>query len=1003
MASNHAVLELPNNFISPTQMIGGNQIPTIKFGVSVAPTDAPDFRGQIYFSKYNGDAFLYIANGNTVNDWEAIYFPSDRGDVFKGKANNFVDSLQTILTRQITTVHFIDDETPQSIPNFAGQLIVSRFGGKYTLFVAIDGANWTQLSGDGGTMPDVSNLAKLDASNDFKEIQSVNGNAIVTVINGTDADPNGKVTPAYPGQLYIYEDETNSTTDYYISDANGGWDMINEEINTANFAKHNIANNFELSDQKILQKQIVSVIVKAVPPNEQPNFVGQLYLDTSKTENNVFIAISRELSPDSANWVSLNLPNNLPDEVVREDLTNDFTVQRQQINGNQIASVVYASTPPPAADSQHLGRVHIENDGTNIKAYFCVPSGALDYEYKPITAEIGSEYVKRDEANNFVALDVDGNKVGQSIHGKPVMSVYVRGALPSAVTPEYPGQLYIYRKLLTDGSGEYDTAMWIADNNAGTLQWTPLQRDLSGLFFRKDIENKITWPVQIMQMNDDTDSIEYIMGAKRIKGLPTALKPSRVGEVVISEVDFEPPAPSIYRVYVALSNVTGDWLKISDNSVDIIALNDRVEALEQSKNDHALQIASLETNLDTHETQLSDLGTHKDTHAAQIATLISENETQDVKLLELQTSKNTQQGEIDTLTTKVNDHGLRIPSVENSIRDINNEINDQKTVVNAGFNNRINDNMNEISDLDGRVLLIEPFKTQGIVNLELDPSTDELIGKNMAGEVVCELALPRIPGLVTTSNITLSRVRSKIITLSDIYTTTVVYTPAESTVKACRFTSSDETVATVSENGVVEPVGIGDVTITATYIRGELSSSIRILVDGDGLNYTMRETPFPYTSGLEVGGTNDTYAWKDIVFPANSFCKTIYVGVTGYTIGNTTTGRMLVVDPITGNISDAYSVNSCQVIAVDGTEGIAPGQGITQQLRIRVPDGFTSWMSERMFAIKINATSGKGMALVNNDGSVTNGYYSTTLPSIGANITFGNPSKVALLAFETYE
>lgn len=949
MASNHAVLELPNNFISPTQMIGGCQIPAIRFGVSVAPTEKPDFKGQIYFSKYNGDAFLFIANGVTLDDWEAIYFPNDRGDVFKGKSNNFVDSLQTILNRQIATIHFIDEQTPASIPNFAGQLVVSKYGGKLTLFVAVDGANWSQLSGDGGTMPDVSNFAKLDSANDFKDIQSVKGNAIVTVINGTHADPNGNVTPDYPGQLYIYEDETNKVTDYYISDANGGWDMLNEEINTANFVRTNITNNFESAEQTILKNQIVTVIVKAVPPNEQPKFIGQVYLDTSKTDSNVYLAISRSLSPDGANWVCLNTPANMPDEVVREDLTNNFTVQRQQINGNQIASILHGSTPPPAADSQHLGRVYVENDGTNIKAYICVPTGELTYEYKPITATVGNEYARKDKVNNFIAVDDQGDKEGQLIHGNPSMSVIVRDGLPDAtnIRPEFKGQLYIYRKPLNDGSGEYDTAMWIADDGTSKLQWTPLQRNWGNIFFRKDIENKITWPVQIMQMEDNTDSIEFIMGAKRIKGLPTTLKPSRVGEVVISEMDFTPPTPSIYRVFIALSDREGDWLKVSDSSVDIVALEERVDVLEGHKDSHSTKIGALETT--------------------------------------------------------TSDHNLRIGSQENSLRDAWAEINTQKTVTNASFDGRIKDINMEVIEVSNQLITLEPLKNKSITSLELDSTNNKLIGKNIAGEVVSELALPSVSGLVTVNSIALSRTDSKIIPVGDNLALSVIYTPSSATLRAVNFTTSDETIATISDIGVINMVGEGAATITATYIQGGFSSSIRVLGDGPGTNYDLKENTQPNTTSTELGTSADTYCDGDLSFSKDGFVKNIYVGVTGYNIGDSVTGRIMSVDMTTKSISNAYNVTGCRVISVDGTEGIPVGKGATQQLKIPVPDSVMPWLSEKGCAIRVVGATGKGLALKVNDGTVTNGYFSTSLPGIGAALTFGTPAKVGILAFQTVD
>ncbi|MGL4850963.1 MAG: Ig-like domain-containing protein [Clostridium sp.] len=597
MATNHATLELPNNFISPTQMINGFQIPAIKYGNLPSPQEKPSFKGQLYFANVNDEGYLWLASGTaSISDWQPLVATDAYGDVATNKSNHFTDSLQTIIGKQITTVHVVTTETPTGVPNFEHQLCVSSFGGKYTLFLGY-GGKWNKLTSDNGTI-DTTKLAKLDVSNDFTQVQSVKGNAIVSIINGTHADPNGNVTADYPGQMYLYEDASTSKTDYYIADASGSWDMINEEMNTANFVKNNIANNFERTEQKIANKQIVTVIAQNGSPNIQPNFVGQIYLDTSADTGNVFLATSRTATPDSANWVCLNMPGGLPNDVVLESIGNDFTVQNQKINGYQLMTVVESSTAPPQADSSHVGRFFVQKDGTKITPYMCVSTGGTSYEYKPITATIGSEYVRKDKVNNFVATNDQSEKEGQLIHGRPILCSVVRDDTPdvSNIRPEFKGQLYIYRKRIASTT-EYDTALWIADDNNGTsLQWTPLQRDLRNLFVQKGTENTFTKVVQKMQKDNDVNTLEYIMGAKKINGLPTSLVPSRIGETIISEMTNQPPTPSIFRIYVAIGATANDWLEIYNSSNNFSELEARTTDLEGHRTAHHDRITALESN-----------------------------------------------------------------------------------------------------------------------------------------------------------------------------------------------------------------------------------------------------------------------------------------------------------------------------------------------------------------------------------------------------------------------
>ena len=864
--ANHATLELANNYENTAQLIKGKQIPSIVLGTTIPPTVTPDFKGQFYYAESGGDACLYVADGLSASLWKPIDSGSG-GDVYLGRKNNFTDSLQQILNKQITTIAFTDEETPKGAPDFAGQLYISRFGGKFTLFVAKDGSlnGWVKISGEGGAI-DLSNIAQLDKSNNFDQIQSIKNNAIVSVINGAHVDPNGKVTPDYPGQLYIYEDEETKRCDYYISDASGGWDMLNEEMNTNNFVKNNTVNNFDRTEQTILTRQIVTVIVSDGTPNIQPNFIGQIYLDKTSTTGNVYLATSRDATPDSANWICLNMPGSMPDDVVLESVGNDFQVQNQKIRGNQIATTVFASTDPPAADAGHVGRIHVKNDGTTIKAWICVNTSDITYEYKPLTAEIGNEFARKDKTNNFVALD-GTEKQGQLIHGRDIMTAIIRNDTPdiSAIRPEFKGQLYIYRKIIGTGP-EYDTALWIADDN-GTLnlQWTPLQRDLSTLFARKDIENLFTWPVQCMQYRDDESTTEFIMGARRINGLPTTLKPSRVGEVIISEISFEPPTPSIFRVFVALSDRVGDWLKISDTTI------------EPMVNDHESRIDTLEGHKDTHSTKITTLEGHRETDSARISAVETFKGNAERQIRELETNVtsnvsdiasnlafcNTTFGEhstrITTAQTKADTNLSRIIFNENKLEEDIQKVNALEATVN-GFNPRITKNTTDIASLQPKVnnneeaininrTVITTNKTlqdaigvkananetaianvtsTSITALELNPTDNKLVGKNAAGEVVCELALPSDDSLAIVESIDITTGSRIYLEQGHTHDLRLEVYPENATVKRILYSSSNPEIATVSSEGIITAVSVGDATITCTSYQGGVTSSCEV-------------------------------------------------------------------------------------------------------------------------------------------------------------------------------
>ena len=114
---------------------------------------------------------------------------------------------------------------------------------------------------------------------------------------------------------------------------------------------------------------------------------------------------------------------------------------------------------------------------------------------------------------------------------------------------------------------------------------------------------------------------------------------------------------------------------------------------------------------------------------------------------------------------------------------------------------------------------------KGVVTALL-PGAATITVKNLAGDVsaVCKVTVRKAVSSIALSDKTLELVAPKTAQL------TAIIAPADATIQTVKWSSSDPTVATVSETGVVNPVGPGEAVITAKTTDGGLKATCTVSV-----------------------------------------------------------------------------------------------------------------------------------------------------------------------------
>lgn len=209
-------------------------------------------------------------------------------------------------------------------------------------------------------------------------------------------------------------------------------------------------------------------------------------------------------------------------------------------------------------------------------------------------------------------------------------------------------------------------------------------------------------------------------------------------------------------------------------------------------------------------------------------------------------------------------------------------------------------------------------------------------------------ALTVVP--VAVESITLNETTKKM-SMGETLQLVASVTPENATYKDVEWTSSDETVATVDDNGLVKTLGIGNVAITATLVTGGKSATCDIVILGDE----------PLMSRPNMSMEKDAEETLEVVLP---------VILEGQNVSWSVTPEGIVdVTPDAGNPNfvtvKAVSIGSAKITATIGTSSAVCN--VTVNAPKEDIDGSTIIMNLSLYenseevAAKIKEVDGKGV------------------------------------------
>lgn len=188
-----------------------------------------------------------------------------------------------------------------------------------------------------------------------------------------------------------------------------------------------------------------------------------------------------------------------------------------------------------------------------------------------------------------------------------------------------------------------------------------------------------------------------------------------------------------------------------------------------------------------------------------------------------------------------------------------------------------------------RIYKDDSVVVEGNSPLEIDgcnPNTDIASGEYEVTRLENEQESERVPlGAwktlpIVPSGVTLNKTTTSIL-IGATETLTATIAPANATNKAVTYTSSDETVATVTNAGVVTAVKVGTVTITTTTVSGERTATCTVTVNPI---VPTGVTLSPKTSSA-TAGTAGNRQLSSTVAPANATNKGVSFEIVPATTG----------------------------------------------------------------------------------------------------------------------
>lgn len=235
-------------------------------------------------------------------------------------------------------------------------------------------------------------------------------------------------------------------------------------------------NNFSDVHQMLLGSQIVSIkIFSGQWPDKQPDFLGQLGMHINNDGSSV-LWISR-IYNGAMDWgiVTNNGDNTLPDNIVREDSDNDYSVYDQKIQGSQIVSVTHGSHSPDHEPIKGEGHIYVRDNEYTPEIYIaCKKTSGLDWT-RLADHQFLDTLVYNDLPNDFSNLD-------QSIGGSPIGSISssILDPVASSIEPARPGEIWVQLGKATENKLP---RMWISKdmNIPNVSHWEEISSSVGGI------------------------------------------------------------------------------------------------------------------------------------------------------------------------------------------------------------------------------------------------------------------------------------------------------------------------------------------------------------------------------------------------------------------------------------------------------------------------------------------------------------------------------------------
>ena len=492
--------ETDNNFTDNRQQINGHQIVSVKTFATPTPTtiaDRPDYVGQLGIgSKADGSPTVYVSgNGpNSTFGWDLVSTGVLTDEYAnKDKANNFSNTYQTILNKQIPYIEqgftaaenvpikgqghmYVDMTDPTAA---VVSMAVIRSGG---------GFEWVRMTDH----TELDNVVMKNAQNNFKDGRQTILNQSIASINPSINRP---ISPVRSGEMYLQKGDQSKgdKPKLWISAATSAgafeWIPISHSLDE-DLVFRNVSNNFTNVNQKLLGKQIMSFATRGDQPPQgyKPDYDGQFYIamkTLSSGQKDVAVWIA-----NGDTWVPMS-SNIDPAKIVVTDKENVFTKVNQRIkvkNKDEFSQITGArmkiNGQAPNADASYkatmIGEVCIyKNDTTTpsqISVWVAISmnpnplSNAGEWTMIYSSTFDQTKLAKTDAVNIFERHQQIIGPANKAYEVMGAYSVYDEASPLNRIVPTSVGQTYIIRKE-EPGPNPSINEVYLATNQNDSTSW----------------------------------------------------------------------------------------------------------------------------------------------------------------------------------------------------------------------------------------------------------------------------------------------------------------------------------------------------------------------------------------------------------------------------------------------------------------------------------------------------------------------------------------------------